>query len=1008
MNLNEYKQKIQLYESFSCTVKDILIAAISSSIKSDEYHYHLQQIQCRAKTYESLYKRLEESKALESNNIEELRNDLSGCRIIFYYNNDVNAFVNSGIIHNNFRIDRDKSKLHGPGISPKSANEYYTANHYVIELSEDRLKLPEYSHFRGLKCEVQIQTVMNHAWSETAHDITYKKVDDSDFGKRVLDAIDDRLVKIMEQYLKPAGYEFQKIQQDHRKLLEGKKLLRCNLPQEIKDCKNNNERYEMLERYREYTLPHFSDYKNELSAILELINTAVVESTKIEPIEINTPMGPMSGKTLNDIFNISLSIINYIRYVDVTRTFTFLIELYLESPDESNKKVIRESIISLTKYDIDLLNKAGFAVQLNILDTLEGFDDDLLAKIKTPITDIGRHILDPTIEGISSNYNSVTIRKGSIPAGEKTSKLREKMLKMLFSQYNPRDPESTKRQFLSALKASTQIPTMSNYNDEQLEIILGNCAENIEFFMGLISTEQYEVLESIESDICFLYHCSSDILNGNRVTNKKCKALCKSIMEAAIVFREALNKVDDYVIYKTLVGFESVFKQSWEDDSLGFTEKNKYREEEAESYINKINDENQDYWRKLILRCTQTESSDMATFLVFCKFLNLLAVAHPVFSLKLVEENQETLMPFSTAIFDGLLRSDLHDDLIIQMNTWINNGEYLRECARVFESYNHLDEKLLANILSRACADSDKYALSQLIAVSAKNYNEDNKHLIDLLFLPAVQALTKLNNVSWISESWFRPEIKTLLSNLSIDEAKIILSNLVLLEKIDFHAEELLIPIAKKYPEEILNFFKERIDNEKDLSMCSKSYEAIPFNFHQLATPLACEIDIVLAAVSIWYNGNYHLFRFCGAKLISNVFPEYTPELNGKLLELISNGGEKNYYIVMAILLNYNGVSEINDICRVLISSLPEESELLKEISIIMQSTGVLRGEFGQVNALQQKKNAISSWLNDSNSKVRIFARKYIADLDKQVKYQKKLAEEDVELRKLQYNAEDS
>ncbi|HBD7156537.1 TPA: RelA/SpoT domain-containing protein [Legionella pneumophila] len=1007
MNLDEYKQKIQLYEKFSHTVKDILTAAISSSTQSDVYRYHLQQIQCRVKTYDSLSKRLKEVDKLNSDRIEELRHDLSGCRIIFYFNDDVNAFLNSGIIRDNFKIDWDKSKIHGPGDSPKVANDYYTANHYVVELSDDRLKLPEYSEFHDLKCEIQVQTVLNHAWSETAHDITYKKPDDSDFGKYVLDAIDDRLAKIMEQYLKPAGYEFQKIQRDYRRFLEGKKLLGRNLPKEIIDCKDNNERYEILERYREYTLPHFSDYQNELPSILDLAKIAIAESNKINPVEIETPLGSIPGKTSKDILTICLSMISYVRYVDPAYIFTSLVELYTTLTEQQAKNSVIEGISNLIKYDIDVLNQYGFSVQYIVLDTLEDFSSDLLASVKPLIANIGSSILDPTIEGISSNYKSFSIRKGSIPAGEQASSLRDRMLKLMFKQYNSNDSESTKRLFISAFNTATRTPTMGNYPDELLEIILSNCVDIIEFYTDKITTEQYEILESIESDVCFLYRRSSDILDGNKITNEKCKVICKTIMAKSKVFREQLNSIDDYVIYKTLVGFESVFIQSWSDDGWDVTGKNEFREEQIQLYVDQINYENQAQWKNIILRCTQTKSNDRATFPLFCKFLNLLSVTHPIFSFELIKDYQQELMPFSAAIFDGLLKSKLHDDLIAQMKSWVKDGNCLGECAKAFEFYSPLDEELLSEILKIARKHDDIYALTKLIVASTKNYDEHNKHLIGSLFLPAIEALTKLNDASWIGDFWFRPEKKNLIADLNSDEVETILSNLVLMEKIDFHTEEILIPIAEKYPQKILHFFKQRIDIDSTLNKRARYYEAIPFNFHQLAHSLADHLDTVLATIGTWYNGDYHLFCFRGAKLISNIFPKYIPALNTKLLELVSSGEEKNYYIVMAILRNYQGAPELNDICRKIICSLPKDSDLLTEISNIMQSTGVLKGEFGRVNALKQKKEAISNWSDDSNPKVKEFAHRYIADLDKQIIYEQRRAEEDIELRKHQYGDDD-
>ena len=43
----------------------------------------------------------------------------------------------------------------------------YRARHYVVSLKHDRLALPRYSRFAGMRCEIQIQTTLNHAWSET-------------------------------------------------------------------------------------------------------------------------------------------------------------------------------------------------------------------------------------------------------------------------------------------------------------------------------------------------------------------------------------------------------------------------------------------------------------------------------------------------------------------------------------------------------------------------------------------------------------------------------------------------------------------------------------------------------------------------------------------------------------------------------------------------------------------------------------------------------------------------
>lgn len=50
----------------------------------------------------------------------------------------------------------------------------YLSVHYIVELRPDRLNLPEYRSLRGHCAEIQVRTVMQHAWAEIEHDIQYK------------------------------------------------------------------------------------------------------------------------------------------------------------------------------------------------------------------------------------------------------------------------------------------------------------------------------------------------------------------------------------------------------------------------------------------------------------------------------------------------------------------------------------------------------------------------------------------------------------------------------------------------------------------------------------------------------------------------------------------------------------------------------------------------------------------------------------------------------------------
>jgi hypothetical protein len=50
----------------------------------------------------------------------------------------------------------------------------YQSEHYLVRINRKRIGLPEYEPHRGLVAEVQVRTILQHAWAEIEHDIQYK------------------------------------------------------------------------------------------------------------------------------------------------------------------------------------------------------------------------------------------------------------------------------------------------------------------------------------------------------------------------------------------------------------------------------------------------------------------------------------------------------------------------------------------------------------------------------------------------------------------------------------------------------------------------------------------------------------------------------------------------------------------------------------------------------------------------------------------------------------------
>src|SRR5436190_18389744 len=149
-----------VYREFAGVVQDILKKAVAVAPDIPQP----QSIQCRAKEAQRLMPKLEARGLLKSDGIEEQIKDLAGARIIFYTNTDVERFLDSRVIPDNFEIHWDETKIHHP--TEENPQQRYRAVHYTVSLNAARATLPEYAKYAGLRCEIQIQTILNHAWAE--------------------------------------------------------------------------------------------------------------------------------------------------------------------------------------------------------------------------------------------------------------------------------------------------------------------------------------------------------------------------------------------------------------------------------------------------------------------------------------------------------------------------------------------------------------------------------------------------------------------------------------------------------------------------------------------------------------------------------------------------------------------------------------------------------------------------------------------------------------------------
>lgn len=96
--------------------------------------------------------------------------DLAGVRIIVFLDRDVDRVVE--FIRGNFREVAEHATDHRAELGTDKVG--YRSSHVIVNLGEERSKLAEYVRFQGLVVEVQVRTVLQHAWADILHDSSYK------------------------------------------------------------------------------------------------------------------------------------------------------------------------------------------------------------------------------------------------------------------------------------------------------------------------------------------------------------------------------------------------------------------------------------------------------------------------------------------------------------------------------------------------------------------------------------------------------------------------------------------------------------------------------------------------------------------------------------------------------------------------------------------------------------------------------------------------------------------
>lgn len=230
--VKEYKKNFEIYESFETILKNYIQGLLDKAIQEGKLDKESVEIKSRTKEIESFKGKIsrDDKKLKYKDPLSEIT-DLVGIKIMLTSLKDENIVYELLKLEMKDNIDKENSVDKTEDIK-KERKFGYLGRHLVVFYDENMFELGKHlinkeihpSHFKGLRAEIQVKTLLQHVWAEVEHKARYKAGEElSNDKKRYFDRL-AALIEVADDLFKDLVEESEKINQNSKQEIQKEAL----------------------------------------------------------------------------------------------------------------------------------------------------------------------------------------------------------------------------------------------------------------------------------------------------------------------------------------------------------------------------------------------------------------------------------------------------------------------------------------------------------------------------------------------------------------------------------------------------------------------------------------------------------------------------------------------------------------------------------------------------------------------------------------------------------------